>query len=255
MDLNVNHDRINTMKKKKLSIIVPVYNERPFIQTLLQKVIDIHLSLYTKEIIIIDDGSTDGTKEIIIQFTKDHGKKRNVKFIYLNNKKNEGKGSAIKKGFMKASGDIIIIQDADLEYEPAQYLNLIKPFADSNIYAVYGSRTLGIKKFHNRYSSIFFYFGGRLLTLFINVFYGTKLTDQPTGYKVFRKRVIPLILKNIKEKDFSCEIEITATLAKNGYKIIEIPIRYTPRHVREGKKINIIDFWKALYVAIKYLFI
>lgn len=242
------------MKKRKLSIIIPVYNERPFIQTLLQKVVNVRLPAYEKEIITIDDGSTDGTNQIIGQFIKDYENKRDVKFIFLNNKNNEGKGSAIKKGFLKASGDIIIIQDADLEYDPNQYNSLIKPFTDPDINAVYGSRTLGIKKFHNRYSSIFFYFGGRLLTLFINVFYGTRLTDQPTGYKVFRKKVIPLILENIKEKDFSCEIEITAILAKKEYKIIEIPIRYQPRHINEGKKINCFDFCKAIYVGLKCIF-
>ncbi len=209
----------------KLSVIIPVYNEEKTLPQLIDKVKAVGLG---KEIIIINDGSTDGTKELL-----DTIKDWNI--IIVHHSQNLGKGAAIRTALPYISGDIVIIQDADLEYDPNDYHKLIAPILDGQAEVVYGSRILGkAKKSYLRY-----YWGGRFLTFLTNMLYGTKLTDEPTGYKVFRSDV----LKNIKLtcNGFDFCVEITAKLAKRGYKMQEIPISYIPRTFQQGKKLT----WKG----------
>jgi len=235
-------------KYKKISIVIPVYNEEKYFEKNLRRVLKANTIGLEKEIIIVDDYSTDNTRRIIkkIKLSK------NIQYYFKD--KNEGKGAAIKIGIRKSSGDILLIQDSDLEYNPKDYPSLIKPILEGKTDVVYGSRTLGISKFGNKYSSFFYYIGGRLLTLFMNVLYGISLTDQPTGYKVFTKNVLPLLVNSSRYNDFSYEIEVTAKLAKNKISIFEVPISYNPRSVKEGKKINIMDFVKSIFVGFKYKF-
>ncbi|OGK68382.1 hypothetical protein A2334_05975, partial [Candidatus Roizmanbacteria bacterium RIFOXYB2_FULL_38_10] len=165
----------------------------------------------------------------------------------------EGKGAALKTGFKRAKGDILMVQDADEEYSTKDYPSLLTPFIKENAQIVYGSRNKKRENFHNRYSYFIFYLGGLLLTYFINLLYGLKLTDQPTGYKLFLKSLKGVLLKP-KEKRFAYEVAITALLAKKGVSFVEIPIHYKPRTLEEGKKIKAADFIKSMYVALKHRF-
>lgn len=225
----------------KISIIMPVYNERKTIEKILKIVRNVKLTL-EKEIIVVDDGSTDGTSDILKKI-----KDTSIKIIF--HKKNFGKGMAVRTGLKHSTGDIIIIQDADLEYDPRDYSKLIKPILEKKTNVVYGSRFL--KKPKPRY--LFYYFGNILLSIFTNILYGTKITDMETCYKVFTKGVI----KNIKlrAKRFDFEPEITAKIAKNGYKIYEVPIKYCSRSYKHGKKITWKDGLKAIYYLLKYRFV
>lgn len=209
----------------KISIIIPVYNEKNTISQLIDKVKAVALN---KEIIIVNDGSTDGSKEIL-----DKIKDENIKIIH--HSQNLGKGAAIHTALKYVTGDIVIIQDADLEYDPNDYHKLIAPILSGEAEIVYGSRILGkAKKSYLRY-----YLGGRFLTVLTNLLYGTRLTDAHTGYKVFKRDV----LKNIKLTCCGFEFcsEVTAKLAKRGYKIKEVPISYIPRTFQQGKKLT----WKG----------
>jgi len=249
---------------KKVSIVIPVYNEEKYIEKVIKKVIKANTLRLRKEIIIINDGSKDKTKENIIKEILKLQKKINRKettlkiktkkfdLIIINKRKNEGKGEALRTGLKNTTGDIFIIQDADLEYDPSDYPNLLLPIIKNRADAVYGSRTKGIKKFGNKFSGLKFYLGGRTLTLIINILFGLNLTDQPTGYKLFNKTVSQKLLKESKEKDFSFEVEITAIIAKHHFRIKEVPINYSPRSVKEGKKIKFKDFIKSVFIAVKY---
>lgn len=229
---------------RTLSIIIPVYNEADFIADVIQSVIKADTAGLRKEILVVDDGSTDDTPRII---------KEHKSVIALFKKKNEGKGAAIKSALKKATGDIILIQDADKEYSVADYPALLAPFLKNTTDVVYGSRNKKRENFHNRYSYFVYFIGGLFLTLFINILYGTKLTDQPTGYKLFSAKIKDLLLQP-EENRFSYEVAVTALLANNGHAITEIPVHYRPRTIKEGKKINVVDFIKSLVVAIKYRF-
>lgn len=239
------------MNIKKISIIIPAYDEEATIETILNKVLSVKLK-YEKEIIVVNDGSKDSTPKIVEKLQKKH------KNVSLYNKKNGGKGSAIRLGFKKATGDIFIVQDADLEYEPNEYNSLLKPF-EKGMKIVYGSRVLkqrkkgkGFFKGKHPNAGLMAYVGGRTVTIFTNLLFGSKLTDEPTCYKCFKKKVLKNI--KIKGKDFSWEPEVTAKLLKKGYKIQEIPISYYPRTSDEGKKINWKDGVIALWTLIKYRF-
>lgn len=203
-----------------LSVIMPVYNERDTLNEILNRVQAVPLK---KEIIIVDDGSMDGTREILKGI-----KTANIKVIF--HEKNQGKGSAIKTGLREATGDVVIIQDADLEYEPMDYLKLIPIIQSGEAQVVYGSRTLGSnKRSYHRY-----YWGGQFITLVTNILYGTKITDEPTCYKMFKKEVINRIQLDCTGFEF-CP-EVTAKVARLGYTIHEVPISYHPRSFEEGKK-------------------
>ncbi len=233
--------------KKTLSIIIPVYNEERYIGSVLQKVLNAKIPGIHKQIIVVNDGSTDGSHAIIDTYRLAH---KNIQTITM--PRNLGKGAAIRKGLEISRGDYVLIQDADLEYNPSEYWMLLQPILARATHVVYGSRTLGIKKFGNRYYNLPFYVGGQILTKFVNVLFHLTLTDQPTGYKLFSKKVKGVLLDSLRENDFSSEVEITAIVAKHGFSIKEIPISYSPRSVSEGKKINGSDFIKALVVGFKY---
>ena len=194
---------------------------------------------YEKEIILIDDFSTDGTREIL----KNYEKKENFHVLYHN--RNQGKGAALRTGFAKISGDIIIIQDADLEYNPADYGILIEPILDGRADVVYGSRFLG-----GPHRVLFFwhYIGNMVLTTWSNMFTNVNLTDMETGYKVFTKEVNESL--NLKCNRFGFEPEFTAKVAKKNFRIYEVPISYNGRDYSEGKKIT----WKDGVAAIWYIF-
>lgn len=227
----------------KISIIIPCYNEKKTILSLIKKVEDVDLGNIEKEIIIIDDFSSDGTRELI----QDRLKK--YKLIFHN--KNLGKGSALRTGFKHITGDIIIIQDADLEYDPNDYKNLIQPIIDKKYKVVYGSRERN--KQNKTHSGLSFYLGGRVLTWLTNLLYRSELTDEPTCYKVFDKNLLLSIPLKCKKFEF-CP-EITAKILKKGIEIKEIPISYCPRTSKEGKKIKFRDGVEAVWTLLKYRFI
>jgi glycosyltransferase involved in cell wall biosynthesis len=224
----------------KVSIIIPVFNEEKTIEEIIKKIEKVPLSI-KKEIIIVNDGSFDNTKKILEQL------KEKFDFILISHQKNQGKGAAIRTGLSLATGDFILIQDADLEYSPGDYPVLLEPLLKNETEVVYGSRNI----LENPRFSIFYFWGGQFLTTIFNRLFKTKLTDINTGYKVFRKDVFKHI--KLREDDFAFCEEITCKVIKSGYKIKEVPIHYSPRNFREGKKIRWWrDGFRGLYVIIKY---
>jgi len=220
----------------KISVVIPVYNEKNTISEIIKRVKEVPIE---KEIIIVDDASTDGTRKILNQMEG---------IILLSNENNMGKGASLRKGFKKVTGDVVIIQDADLEYNPKDYMKLLKPFEDGLADVVYGSRFLG----DGAHRVLFFwhYLGNQILTFLSNMLTDLNLTDMETGYKAFRKEVIKEI--EIKENSFGVEPEITAKVAKKKLRIYEVPISYYGRTYEEGKKINWKDGMVALWLIIKY---
>jgi glycosyltransferase involved in cell wall biosynthesis len=226
----------------KLSIIIPCFNEEKTIKALLWKVLNLDLSPLEKEIIVVDDGSFDGTREILKEFIFFEG----IKILF--HEKNLGKGEAIKTALKFVSGDYIIIQDADLEYNVNDIKEMTNFALTNNLDVLYGSRNL--KK--NPRSSFLFYLGGRLLTFLTNFLYGSNLTDEATCYKLIKTEVIKKIQLNCSGFDF-CP-EVTAKLLRLGYKIKEIPISYSPRNFQQGKKIKFFDGLKGVWILLKYRF-
>jgi len=224
----------------KLSIIIPAYNEDRTLQQIVQKVLSLK-TVPSKEVIIVNDGSRDNTPKIL----KSLSSEKTVKII--TNPKNLGKGASVKKALKIASGDVILIQDADLEYEPKDIPQILKMFNNKEVKVVYGSRILG----KNPISHWTFNLGGRAITLVTNLLFQTKITDEPTGYKAFRKEVVKNI--NLKSKGFEFCPEITAKIAKQKIKIWEVPISYHPRPVSE-KKIKWQDGLAAIFYLVKYRF-
>ena len=229
---------------QKLSIIIPVYNEEKTIKQVIEKVKNVKLKEFSKEIIIVEDCSTDKTREILKNL-KDYSLK-----IFFHDI-NKGKGAAVRTGLKNSTGEIILIQDADLEYNPEEYPKLLKPFEDKNVKVVYGSRLEVIRKNLSKMYKLH-YFGNLILTLLTNILYGTKISDMETGYKVFRKEVMENM--NLKSRRFDLEPEITAKILKRGYKIHEVPIGFNGRKFAEGKKITWVDGLKAAYYLLKYKF-
>ncbi len=226
---------------KTLTIIVPVYNEAATIEQMLQSVVAQHLHGWRKEIIVVDDGSTDRTKEILTSWKN--------KVCVIHKEKNEGKGSALSMGFRKAAGDIILVQDADLEYSPSDYPILLAPFDNPHVNVVYGSRFLG-----SHLSTMYLYAqGNKFVTLVTNLLFNTNITDMETGYKVFRSHVLEGL--KINAKRFDVEPELTAKILKKGYQIYEVPISYYGRKFSEGKKLTWRDGVVALWTLIKYRFV
>jgi len=228
----------------KLSVIIPVYNEKNTILKIIEKVQNVPIE---KEIIIVDDGSTDGTRDILNQKSNIKNQISNLKVILK--ERNEGKGSAIRRGLEEITWDVVVIQDADLEYEPMDFLKLIKPIEEGKTKVVYGSRVLS----RSKKSSLMFYMGGRILSFITNFLYNTRITDEPTCYKMFKAEVIKSI--NLKYRKLEFCPEITAKVRKKGYKIIEIPINYNPRSIKQGKKIRWKDGLIAVWTLVKYKFV
>ena len=227
----------------KLSVVIPCFNEEKTLKLIVERVL--RFKEIEKEIIIVDDCSTDNSKLIINELSNSHSE---IRGIYL--EKNSGKGSALKKGFEVVSGDIVLIQDADLEYDPKDYSALIKPFKNTDADVVYGSRFMGGD--YVRLHFFWHYVANKLLTFTTNVVTNLNMSDMETGYKLFKKSVIQSI--DIKEKSFGFEPEITVKLAKKKYVFYEVPISYRGRSYEEGKKITLKDAFIALYCVFKYRF-
>lgn len=225
----------------KLSIVVPVYNEKRTINDVLER---IEASPFEKEIIVVDDCSTDGTREILRSLDSS-SRIPSARFLYQ--QVNQGKGAALRAGIAGAAGDIVIVQDADLEYDPADYATLIQPIASGLADVVYGSRFLSGP---HRVLLFWHSLGNRVLTLLSNMFTDLNLTDMETGYKAFRREVFSKI--TIEENRFGFEPEITAKIAKLRCRIYEVPISYFGRDYSEGKKITWKDGIAALYFIAKY---
>jgi len=238
---------------RTLSIIIPVYNEGKLIVEVVDKVVKADSLGLKKEIILVDDGSTDGTKALIQKLEEIHKNSKALLYTLTSIRllTNQGKGAALKAGFKKATGNILMVQDADNEYSVKDYPTLLEPFMNNNAGIVYGSRNKNRQVFNTKYSYVLFYIGGIALTWIVNLLYGLTLSDQATGYKLF-SRELKEILLSPSENGFSYEVAISALLAKKGYFIQEVPIHYYPRSLEEGKKINIMDFIKSLGVAFKY---
>ncbi len=225
----------------KLSVIIPVYNEKNTIKEILKRIEAVKLNGIEKEIILIDDGSTDGTREIL------SGLASSYKVFFQ--ERNFGKGRAVKKGFENASGDIVLIQDADLEYSPDDYPKLIQPIIDGRSDIVYGSRFLESVIDKNKIIYKRGYLFSKMLNYFSNFLSGLNLSDTYTCYKVFPRETVGKIAPNLKSNRFGIEIELTVYSAKKKMKITEVPISYQGRTYKEGKKIN----WKDGLAAIGHI--
>lgn len=226
-----------------VSIIIPCFNEKDYIEIVIKKILK--LENIAKEIIIVDDHSTDGTQEILEKKLKN----KVSKIIF--SPKNQGKGSAVKLGIEQATGDIILIQDADLEYDPNDYHQLIAPFIDNDADAVYGSRFIDNKK--RRVIYFLNTIANKILTFLTNCFLNLNFTDVETGYKLFKRKLVQDI--NIKEKGFGFEIELTMKLARKNIKFYEVGVSYSGRSYQEGKKIKKRHFFEAIYCIFKYRFL
>tara|TARA_S200000501_G_scaffold325041_1_gene322662 strand:- start:440 stop:1141 length:702 start_codon:yes stop_codon:yes gene_type:complete len=227
-----------------VSIIVPCFNEEKTIQKIVEKIIN--FKTYKTEIIIVDDFSSDKSRDIIIELEMN-----NKNIVRLFHGSNLGKGAALKSGINIAKGDLILFQDADLEYDPKDYDVLLKPFLITDADVVYGSRFIGGE--YVRLHFFWHYLANKLLTLATNIVTNLNMTDMETGYKVFKKDVIKSI--NLKEKSFGIEPEISVKLAKKKFIFYEVPISYRGRSYEEGKKITLKDAFVAIYCIIKYRFI
>jgi glycosyltransferase involved in cell wall biosynthesis len=223
----------------KLSVIIPAYNERATIREVIERVCKVDLDL---DVIVVDDGSTDGTREILSD-----AKLPEVRIFFHD--KNSGKGSAILTGVKHAVGDYVIIQDADLEYDPSEYTKLLAPLLAAQADVVYGSRFRGSLKRMSLVQKI----GNRFLTIVTNVLYGVSLSDMETCYKVVPTRVIQQL--ELRSRGFEFEPEITAKLLRRGHRILEVPITYVARDASEGKKIDWRHGWPALKTLVKYRFV
>lgn len=224
-----------------LSVIIPVYNEVQNIREILKRVQSTGLAW---EILIVDDGSIDGTRDIL----KELDGTDQIRVVL--HEQNQGKGAAVRTGFSEAKGDIFLIQDADLEYDPRDYPNILRPIEEGIADVVYGSRFLG----GPRRSTMFWHMiANKLLTLATNILYNNILTDMETGYKVFRREVLDGI--TIHSDSFNFEPEFTAKILKKKVRIFEVPISFNPRDYSDGKKIKFYDAFEAIWALLKYRFI
>ncbi len=223
----------------KLSILVPAYNEQTTILEILRRVRE---SPFEKEIIVVDDGSTDGTRDLLPEAER-------AGCIVIHHERNQGKGAAVRTALARATGDIVIIQDADLEYDPRDYAQLVQPIVEGRVKVVYGSRFTGPKM------AMFFWhmIANKMLTLMTNILYDAILSDMETCYKAFRADVIKGI--PLRSRRFDFEPEVTAKVLKRGHRIFEVPISYFGREYAEGKKIGLKDAFVAVWTLLKYRFV
>ncbi len=229
-----------------VSVIIPCFNEKDTIKSIFEKVK--FNKTFEKEIIIVDDCSTDGSDQLIKQISESN---KDIRLKTVSHTHNQGKGAAIISGLKVSSEEIILIQDADLEYDPADYSSLIEPFLKYDADVVYGSRFLGgsgPKRLHLFWHTM----ANKILTLITNIFTNLNMTDMETGYKMFKKKFLDI--ENLKEKSFGIEPEITIKLAKKKAKFFEVPITYNGRNYNQGKKITIKDAFIALFCIVKYSF-
>lgn len=226
---------------KNVSIIIPVFNEDKTIDTVLKNVFKQPLADWKKQVIVVNDGSTDQTGLKLRSWQK--------RAQIVSKSCNEGKGAAVASGLKLATGEVVIIQDADLEYTPSDYPKLLDPFTNDRVDVVYGSRFLG-----GHLSTFFIYEqGNKLVTLVTNLLFNTNITDMETGYKVFRRRVLSGI--SLRARRFDFEPEFTAKVLKRGFQIFEVPISYFGRKFTDGKKLTWRDGIVAIYTLIKYKFV
>ncbi len=228
----------------KLSIVIPVYNEIKTIEAILKKIEEVKLEHIEKEIILVDDFSTDGTRQLLQKMAKENRYR-----IYFSDK-NRGKGASLRRGFKEAEGDIILVQDADLEYDPSEYSLLIGPILKGDADVVYGSRF--ITSFPHRVLYFHHYLANQFVTFVSNVFTGLNLSDMETCYKVFTKQALKQILPNLKSDRFGIEVELTAQIAKHKFRVYEVGISYRGRTYKEGKKINWKDGVAAIWHIIRF---
>jgi len=225
----------------KVSVIIPVYNEEETIEEILRRV---EMEEIATEILVIDDGSTDGTREKLASLNE----VGNLRIILHD--RNQGKGAAVRTGFQNATGDVFLIQDADLEYDPRDYPKLIQPIEEGIADVVYGSRFLG----GPRRTTMFWHMvANKLLTFMTNLLYNTILSDMETGYKVFKREIVDGM--KIHANSFDFEPEFTAKILKKKVRVYEVPISFNPRDYNEGKKIGFIDAFQAVWTLIKYRFV
>jgi dolichol-phosphate mannosyltransferase len=225
----------------ELSVIVPVFNERATVAAILDRVERVPIE---KEIVIVDDGSTDGTREVLRLFEDRPG------CTILYHDKNYGKGHAVRTALEAVTGDVVVIQDADLEYDPNDFMAMIRLFREGRARAVFGSRRL--KKDNRQYAGPIYYAGGVFLSWLTGLLYGVKITDEPTCYKMVDTRLLRSL--GLTSERFEFCPEVTAKLARRGVPIVEVPISYHPRHKNEGKKIGWRDAVQAVWTLLKYRF-
>jgi glycosyltransferase involved in cell wall biosynthesis len=230
-----------------LSVVMPVYNERPTLIEALDRVTAVPIR---KEIILVDDGSTDGTQDLLHALEDEDAGDRYNRFRVFYHERNRGKGRALRTGFEHAVGDVVLIQDADMEYDPAEYPRLLRPILEGQADVVYGSRFLG--DYAHRVLYFWHYLGNKFLTLLSNSFTNLNLTDMETCYKVFRRDVLDELQTKLKQDRFGFEPEITAKLARRRLRIYEMSVSYAGRSYEEGKKIGWKDGIKALWCIVRY---
>ena len=230
----------------KLSVIIPVYNESRTIREIIQRVQAVGLA---DEIVVVDDGSTDGTRQVLSELGS-AGQPLRFSLRVILHEKNQGKGAAVYTGIQNASGDVILVQDADLEYDPRDIPALLKPLQEGIADVVYGSRFLGGPR---RPTMFWHMVANQLLTLMTNILYDTILTDMETGYKLFRRQVVANM--KIRSRRFDFEPEFTAKVLKMKARIFEVPITFNPRDYDEGKKIGLKDAIIAVWTLLKYRFV
>src|SRR5687767_12460028 len=234
------HGTRTVLHSPLLSVVMPVFNEIRTIDEIIGRVLAVPLRV---ELIVVDDCSTDGTREHLVELQKEHG------FTLLLQERNQGKGAALRRGFSAVRGDVVAVQDADLEYSPEEFPQLMEFIVDGRADVVYGSRFLG----RHRVFLFTHYLGNRVLTMLTNVLYNTMLTDMETCYKVMRREVLHGL--DLRSNGFGIEPEMTAKIFKRGYRVYEVPITYDGRGYDEGKKIGWKDGVVALWVLVKYRFV